>query len=111
MLAEFLALSLAAASRLVDGLVAKNLVLRRIPEENRRLVALALSAEGRKKVHAARQAAEERLAEIIAPLPASERAAMRRALRILRETVQSQPPESDSSQLSRSSLDVKRKRQ
>jgi DNA-binding MarR family transcriptional regulator len=84
-LAEFLGLSLPATSRLVEGLVRKNFVVRRIPAGNRRLIALALSAGGRRTVSAARQAAESRLAEVVGPLPAGERAAIGRALRTLRE--------------------------
>ncbi len=93
MLAQFLGLSLPAASRLVDGLQARRLTLRRTPPQDRRLLALALSAAGRRTVRAARRAAEERLAQILAPLPTAERAAMQRSLRILRQTVQSPPPE------------------
>jgi DNA-binding MarR family transcriptional regulator len=84
-LAEFLGLSLPATSRLVEGLVRKNFVVRRIPPGNRRLIALALSAAGRRTVAAARQATESRLAEVVAPLPAGERAAIGHALRTLRE--------------------------
>jgi DNA-binding MarR family transcriptional regulator len=84
-LAEYLGLSLPATSRLVEGLVRKNFVVRRIPPGNRRLLALALSARGRRTVAAARQAAESRLAEVVAPLPAGERAAIGRALQTLRE--------------------------
>ena len=87
-LAEFLGLSLPGASRLVEGLVRKNFVVRRIPPGNRRLIALALSARGRRTVAAARQATETRLAEVVAPLPADQRAAIQRALRILREKTQ-----------------------
>ena len=88
-LAEFLGLSLPAASRLVEGLVRKNFVVRRIPPGNRRLIALALSARGRRTVAAARRATETRLAEVVAPLPAGQRAAIQRALRTLRERIQS----------------------
>jgi DNA-binding MarR family transcriptional regulator len=87
-LAEFLGLSLPATSRLVEGLVRKNFVVRRIPPGNRRLIALALSAGGRRTVGGARQATESRLAEVVAPLPAGERAAIGRALRTLREKLQ-----------------------
>jgi DNA-binding MarR family transcriptional regulator len=69
-------------------LVRKNFVVRRIPPGNRRLIALALSAGGRRTVGAARQAAESRLAEVVAPLPAGKRAAIQRALRTLREKLQ-----------------------
>jgi DNA-binding MarR family transcriptional regulator len=96
MLAEFLGLSLPATSRLVDGLVGKHFVTRRIPEGNRRLVALALSANGLRTVRVAWQAAEDRLARIMASVPARKRAAIQHALRILREKVQSLPPETDS---------------
>jgi DNA-binding MarR family transcriptional regulator len=110
MLAEFLGLSLPATSRLVDGLVGKNFVTRRIPEGNRRLVALALSANGRRTVRVAWQAAEDQLAHIMASLPACERAAIQHALRILCEKVQSLPAETDSSQLPQSSLNLRRRR-
>ena len=92
-LAEFLGLSLPAASRLVEGLRARSLMLRRTPRQDRRLLALALTAAGRRTVCAARRAAQERLAQLLAPLPAAQRAAMQRSLRILRETVHSLPPE------------------
>ncbi len=88
-LADFLALSLPATSRLVEGLVRRSLVDRRIPSGNRRLVALSVNARGRKIICAARQATEKRLAEVVAPLRGDERAAIQRALRTLREEFQS----------------------
>jgi len=88
-LAGFLGLSLPATSRLVEGLVMRNFVTRRIPRGNRRLVALSLRACGERTVCAARQATERRLAEVVAALPAGERAAIQRALRTLREEFQS----------------------
>ena len=88
-LAEFLGLSLPATSRLVEGLVRRNFVARRIPRGNRRLVALSLRACGQRTVCAARQATERRLAEVVAALPAGERATIQRALRMLREGFQS----------------------
>jgi DNA-binding MarR family transcriptional regulator len=87
-LAEFLGLSLPAGSRLVEGLVRKHFVVRRIPPRNHRLIALALSARGRRTVAAARQATERRLAKVVAPLPTDERAAIQRALQTLREKLQ-----------------------
>jgi len=88
-LAEFLGLSLPATSRLVEGLVRKNLVARRIPPGNRRLVALSISGRGQRTVGAARRATERRLAEVVASLPSDERAAIRRSLRALRREFQS----------------------
>lgn len=92
------------------GLVGKNFVTRRIPEGNRRLVALALSANGRRTIRVAWQAAEDRLAHIMASLPVRERAAIQHALRILCEKVQSLPAETDSSQLPQSSPNLRRRR-
>jgi len=88
-LAEFLGLSLPATSRLVEGLVRRNFVARRIPPGNRRLVALSISARGQRTICAARQATERRLAEVVASLRNDERAAIQRALRTLREEFQS----------------------
>lgn len=88
-LAEFLALSLPATSRLVDGLVRRSLVDRRIPPGNRRLVALSVNAHGRKIICAARQATEKRLAEVLAPLRKDDRVAIQHALRTLRTEFQS----------------------
>jgi DNA-binding MarR family transcriptional regulator len=88
-LAEYLGLSLPAASRLVEGLIRRNLVTRRIPPENRRRVALSLRAWGEKTVRAAQQATERQLAEVLAASPGRELAAIERALRRLREEFQS----------------------
>ena len=88
MVAEFLGLSLPAASRLVDGLVKKGLVTRQIPAGNRRQVALSVSARGRATWEAARQATQRRLAAIIAPLAAAQRARIHEAMRILRTSFQ-----------------------
>jgi DNA-binding MarR family transcriptional regulator len=87
-LAEFLGLSLPAASRMVEGLVRKRFVVRRIPPGNRRLIALALSARGRRTVAGARQATERRLAEVVASIPLGQRAAIQGALQALRERFQ-----------------------
>lgn len=87
--AEHLGLSLPATSRLIGGLVKRNYVVRRIPAGNRRLVALSLSARGRSTVLAARRATENKLAEVVSCLSAGERAAIRRALRTLREKFES----------------------
>ena len=91
-LAEFLGLSLPAASRMVEGLVRRGFVVRRIPPGNRRLIALALSARGRRAVAAARQATERRLAEVVASIPPGQRTAIQRALQALREMFQADHP-------------------
>jgi DNA-binding MarR family transcriptional regulator len=90
--AEFLGLSLPAASRLVDGLVRHGLVTRQIPERDRRQVALSVSARGRATWDAARRATQQRLAEVIAPLTPAQRARIQEALRILRGSFQPEAP-------------------
>ena len=89
--AEFLGQSLPAASRLVEGMVRKGYVARRIPSGNRRMVSLALSAAGRRAARSAQQTAEERLANLLASLSARECAAIQRSLWTLRAKVQLEP--------------------
>lgn len=88
-LAEFLGLSLPATSRLVEGLVRKALITRHIPAGNRRLVALSISARGRRTVSSARSATVKRLAEVLAGLNDEERAGIQFALGALRRQFQS----------------------
>ncbi len=109
-LAEFLGLSPPATSRLVEGLVRKRYVVRRTPSGNRRIVALALSTNGRKSVRIARRAAETRLAEVIASLPARECAAMQRSLRILREKIELVSAEANSSRSPQSCPNLERRK-
>jgi DNA-binding MarR family transcriptional regulator len=82
--AERVGLSLPAASRLIDGLVDDHLVLREDSAEDRRRVALRLMESGRQLVKNAREGAQTRLAEVLGPLPASERARVVEAMKILR---------------------------
>ncbi|HUJ09281.1 MAG TPA: MarR family transcriptional regulator [Verrucomicrobiae bacterium] len=86
--AEFLGLSLPATSRLVDGLVKKGLVTRQIPAGNRRQVALSVSTRGRTTWENARQATQQQLAEVIAPLTAAQRSRIQEAMRILQQSFQ-----------------------
>ena len=86
--AEFLGLSRPATSRLVDGLVKNGLVTRKIPAGNRRRVALSVSARGRATWEAARQATQQRLAEVIAPLTVAQLARIQDAMRVLRGSFQ-----------------------
>ena len=56
--AEHIGLTLPSASRMVDGLVARNLLTRGISPSDRRFVALALTAQGRSRLESARRATE-----------------------------------------------------
>jgi DNA-binding MarR family transcriptional regulator len=83
-----LALTLSATSRLVHCLVAKGYVARRIPEGNRRTVALHLTPAGA-RVHArARDEAQRELALLFRRLSPARRAALTRSMECLRRTIE-----------------------
>ncbi len=82
--ADRVGLSLPATSRLVDGLVARNLVRREHSQEDRRRIVLRLTAEGRGLVHGARAAAQAGLAEALENLTPSQRAQAAQAMALLR---------------------------
>jgi DNA-binding MarR family transcriptional regulator len=85
---EWLGLSLPATSRLVEGLVKKKLLSRRVPAGNRRVVSLSISARGDRTVAAARQATIAGLAAVVAPLSDDKRSAIRSALFALRHELE-----------------------
>lgn len=82
--AEFIGLTLPSMSKLMDGLVARQLVTRAISPTDRRRVTLALTSQGRSGLQAARQATQIYLAQRLAELPAEERAVVGRAMQVLR---------------------------
>ena len=82
--AEFIGLSLPAMSRLVDGLVEKKLLTRKTCDEDRRHVRLAITSRGEATLGEARALARAHLAEALAQLPASQRAAVEATMQILR---------------------------
>ncbi len=71
-------------SAMIDGLVARGLVIREISSADRRRVTLTLTAAGEALLVSARGAAEARLAERLAALPAAERMVVAQAMRTLR---------------------------
>jgi DNA-binding MarR family transcriptional regulator len=81
--AEFLGLTLPSVSKMVDGLVGRGLVSRQMAVEDRRRVVLAPTAQGRSARQAALQVTESRLAERLAPLPASRRRTIMEAMQVL----------------------------
>lgn len=83
--AGHLGLSLPAMSRLVNGLVAGGLVVRRTVSSNRRQIALALTTRGHATLDTVRGAIRRRLADSLKTLPASEQEAVQRAMRVLRK--------------------------
>jgi DNA-binding MarR family transcriptional regulator len=82
--AEFIGLTLPSMSKLVDGLVARQLVTRELAASDRRRVMLALTPAGQATFQATRAATQAFLAQRLAELPAEERAVVTEAMRILR---------------------------
>jgi DNA-binding MarR family transcriptional regulator len=83
-LAKHLRRSAPTVSRMVDGLVAKGLVERCYRTNDRRSVALALTAEGQAHMDQARDAARALLARRLDGLDESERATLLAAMAVLR---------------------------
>jgi DNA-binding MarR family transcriptional regulator len=90
---SFLALSLPAASKLIDGLVGAGLAAREIDPADRRRVSLTLTAAGRRRYAAALKSSAEFLAGRVRRLPAAERAGVARAMESLRSIFDDPPSE------------------
>jgi DNA-binding MarR family transcriptional regulator len=82
-IAEYMGLTRPTMSKMIDSLVARQLVSRRLDPEDRRRVSLAPTALGRKAMHAAYRATEARLAERLAALPAGQRRTIFKAMEVL----------------------------
>ena len=82
--AEHIGLTLPSMSKMIDGLVARRLVKREMHPDDRRRVTLALTPRGRSHFESAHSATRTCLAELMATLPASDRATVTQAMRILR---------------------------
>ena len=82
-IAEHLGLTLPSTSKLIDGLVARNMVTRQMDPKDRRRVPLVLTALGRSSMQSAYKATESRLAERLVVLPASERRLIIEAMQVL----------------------------
>jgi MarR family transcriptional regulator for hemolysin len=82
--AEHMGLTLPSMSRIVDGLVVRQLVVRQTPPEDRRRVSLALTASGQEILQLARKATQARLAEALTTLSEAQRVSIIEAMRMLR---------------------------
>jgi len=82
---DHIGLTLSTMSTLIDGLVARGLVNRRTDPEDRRCMILTLTEPGRVRLQSARAATMAYLEERIRQLPASDRATITLAMRMLRE--------------------------
>ena len=85
-MAEHLGLSLPATSRMVDLLVHRRLVQRRIQSKDRRTVALSLTRQGRDVFLAARNVTQSALAGRFEKLSAQDRTVIITAMSILQRT-------------------------
>jgi DNA-binding MarR family transcriptional regulator len=83
-IAEHMGTTLPSMSKMVDGLVARDLVSRGMDPKDRRRVILAPTALGRSTRQAAHKATESRLAERLAALSASERRTIIEAMQALK---------------------------
>jgi len=91
--ANFLALTLPAASKMIDGLVGAGFATRVIDPEDRRKVMLDLTPAGRRKFNAALKYTADFLSERVAELSDSERTAVARAMNALNRVFTEDPPE------------------
>lgn len=86
-LAEHMELTLPSVSRAVDCLVRRGHVERDASEEDRRRVALALTDDGRKAFHSAKDSVRMRVAELLNMLSEAERAELMRGMEVLRSAL------------------------
>lgn len=82
--AEHVGLTLPSMSKIVDGLVERGYVRRETCPDDRRRVDLGLTSTGKSVLAVARDAAQERLSVMLAPLSVSDRTAVVSAMRALR---------------------------
>jgi DNA-binding MarR family transcriptional regulator len=82
-IAEHMGLTLPSMSKMIDHLVARQLVTRRMDPGDRRRVTLASTALGRTAMQSAYKATESRLAARLAALPESERRTILKAMQVL----------------------------
>jgi DNA-binding MarR family transcriptional regulator len=78
--AEHTGLTTPTTSKMVDRLVARGLISRQVLARNRRRVTLGLTNLGEATLSAAHDATQNRLAELLAPLPQPTRDTIARAL-------------------------------
>ena len=82
--AEHIGLALPSMSKMVEGLVARNLVKRETHPRDRRRLTLSLTQEGRAMQKSARAATQRFLAEHLATARPSDRAIVAQAMAVLR---------------------------
>jgi DNA-binding MarR family transcriptional regulator len=81
--ADYIGASLPAASRMIDGMVAKKLVVRQACCNDRRQISLALTARGAAAFRASRQATQKQLSQRLKPLSEPQLHAVSQAMQVL----------------------------
>jgi DNA-binding MarR family transcriptional regulator len=71
-------------SAMIDGLVSRNLVMRRTDSQDRRRMALTLTERGRTTLQRARQSTLAYLSELLQSTPAADRALLVKGMQILK---------------------------
>jgi DNA-binding MarR family transcriptional regulator len=82
--ADHLGLTPPSTSKLIDGLVARDLVVRKSSSQDRRRIALQLSAKGEQSLDVADRATRDNLVAKIQSLSPSEREALIQSLQLLK---------------------------
>jgi MarR family transcriptional regulator for hemolysin len=82
--AEHIGMTLPSMSKIVDGLVTRQLVIRQTHPEDRRRVTLSLTAPGRAMLQATLEATHACLAEVLQQLSEAQQAVIIEAMRMLR---------------------------
>ncbi len=86
-IAENIGLTLPSMSKMIDGLVARELVTRHICPTDRRRIRLMLTASGKALIDQAHLAVQSALAEKLTGLAGAERTAIARAMQTLRPII------------------------
>ena len=91
--ANFLALTLPSASKMIDGLVLAGFARRETARSDRRKVELTLTTVGQKKYASALKASEDFLVDRVEGLSASQREHLVTTMRLLHAIFSDEPPE------------------
>jgi DNA-binding MarR family transcriptional regulator len=83
--ADYIGSSLPAASRMIDGLVAKSLIVRKQCCKDRRQVSLELTPVGLEALLESRKATREQLSQRLSNLSVADKEAVMKAMRLLGE--------------------------
>jgi DNA-binding MarR family transcriptional regulator len=90
--AEHIGLTLPSMSALVDGLVSRDLAVRRVHPGDRRRMILELTDRGQTMLRSAREATQAYLAELLRSQSSTDQNTITKAMRILRSVFAEQVP-------------------